>query len=129
MKTVLVGPDAKPSEKTKSTSNFSAPASDPFASRRENNGGDSKEPVLRTRNNAVVDGLRSKVNGVPLSLPKRNAQEPRKSFDNSGSNGDILASKNAPSPNNLQKTVKRRDSAEVSDVQHDTSDTFPTEVM
>lgn len=131
LKTILVGLDAKPSEKTKSSSNVSAPGSDPFAFRRENGSAESKDAVLRTRNNVVADGLRPKVNSMPLSLPtKKNTQESRQSLDNSGSNSDILARKNAPSPNNLQKSVKGRDSSdEVANVQHDTSDTFPTEVM
>ncbi|KAK7349184.1 hypothetical protein VNO77_06348 [Canavalia gladiata] len=128
METLPVGLDAKPSEKTKITSNFSAPASDPIAFRRENCSAEGKEAVLRARNNVEADGLKSKVNATPLSLPKKNTQEPRKSFDNSGSNTDILARKTAPSPNNMQKTVKgRNDSNEVSDVSHDTSDTLPTE--
>ncbi|XP_027344549.1 uncharacterized protein LOC113857058 isoform X2 [Abrus precatorius] len=127
METLPVGLDAKPSEKIKNTSNFSAPASDPIALRREDCSAEGKEAVLQARNNVEADGLRSKVDGTPLSLPKKNTQEPRKSFDNSGSNKDILTRKTAPSPNNLQ-TVKGRDNSdEVSDVNHDTSDTFPTE--
>ncbi|XP_061359559.1 uncharacterized protein LOC133303638 [Gastrolobium bilobum] len=126
METLPVGLDAKPSENTSCTSNFSTHSSDTFAPRRENCSAESKEAVLRTRNNVVADGLKLKVNGsVPLSLPKKNTQEPRKSLDNSDNNN---AWKNAPSPNNLQKTVKRRDSPdEVSDVRLDTSDTLPTE--
>ncbi|XP_052109915.1 uncharacterized protein LOC127739739 [Arachis duranensis] len=63
---------------------------------------------------------------MPLSLPKRNAQEPIKPVDKSGSNADIIPSKTVSSLNNVQKTVKR-DGSEVSNVQHDTSDGFPTE--
>lgn len=86
---------------------------------------------MRRRNNAVDNGLRPKLNSMPLSLPiKKNTQESRQSFDNSGSNADILARKSAPSPNNPQKSVKRRDkSDEVSDVNRDSADTLPTEVM
>ncbi|XP_057733685.1 uncharacterized protein LOC130948830 [Arachis stenosperma] len=124
--TLPVGLHAKPSEKTKSSSNFAEPASDVFATRRENYSADSKEAILRTRNNAAVDGLKSKANGVPLSLPKRNAQEPIKPVDKSGSNADIVPSKTVSSLNNVQKAVKR-DGSEVSDVQHATSDGFPTE--
>ncbi|KAK7255382.1 hypothetical protein RIF29_28791 [Crotalaria pallida] len=113
METLSVGLDAKPSEKTKITSNYSS---------------ESKEAVLRTRNNVVADGLRSKVNGMPLSLPKQNTQEPKKSIDDSGGNTDIRAWKSAPSPNDLEKTVKRKNSLEeVSDEHRDTSDTLPTE--
>ncbi|TKY64489.1 Sorting nexin-16 [Spatholobus suberectus] len=128
METLSVGLDAKPLEKTKNTSNFSAPASGPVAFRKENCSAESKEAVLRARNNVEADGLKSKVNSMPLSLPQKNTHEPRKSFDNSGSNTDILARKSAPSPNNLQKTVKGRDNSdEVSEVPHDTADAFPTE--
>jgi sorting nexin-13 len=114
METLPVGLDAKSSEKTKMTSNVSAPGSDPF---------------LRTRNNAVANGSRSTVNSTPLPLPtKKNTQESRQSFDNSGSNADIPPWKSAPSPNNSQKSVKGRDnSGEVSDVQHDTAEALPTE--
>lgn len=130
-KITLVGLDAKPTDKTKSSSNASAPESDPFAFRRENGSSESKVAVLRTRNNVVADGLRPKVNGMPLSLAtKKNTQESRQSFDNSGINSDNLAWKNAPSPNNFQKSLKGRDSLdEVSDVHHCTADTIPTEVM
>lgn len=128
LKTILVGLHAKPFEKTKNTSNFPAPGSVPVTFRRENCSTESKEAV-RARNDVEADGLRSKINSMPLSLPKKNTHEPRKSFDNSGSNTDMLARKSAPSPNNLQKTVKGRDnSEEVSEVHHDTSDAFPTEV-
>ncbi|XP_073226080.1 uncharacterized protein [Cicer arietinum] len=109
--TFLVGLDTtKPSEKTKISS-------------------ESKEAVLRTRNNAVADGVRPKVNSMPLSLPtKKNTRESRQSFDNSGSNTDVLAWKSASSPNNLPKSVKGRGSSDVaSDVHHDTADTVPTE--
>lgn len=130
MENSLVGLDANPSEKTRITSKFSAPANDSFASRRENYSAESKEAVLRTGNDVVADGLRSKVNGMPLSLPRKSAQEPRKSFDNSGGNTDIRAWKSGPSPNNSEKKVKGRySSEEVSDGHHDTSDTLPTEVM
>ncbi|XP_019431807.1 PREDICTED: uncharacterized protein LOC109338913 isoform X1 [Lupinus angustifolius] len=123
METLSVGMDAKPSEKTKIASNFSGPASDTSASRRENYSSESKEAVLQTRNNVVVDGLRSKVNGMSPSLPIKNAQESRKSLDSSGGNTDIRAS-----PNNMEKTVKGRDSLDkVSDLHHDTSDTLPAE--
>ncbi|XP_019443441.1 PREDICTED: uncharacterized protein LOC109347822 isoform X2 [Lupinus angustifolius] len=112
MERLSVGLDAKPSEKTKISSKFSAPAT---------------EAVLRMRNNVVADGLRSKLNGMPLSLPKTNAEEPRKSLDNSVCNTDKTW-KSAPAPSNLEKTVKGRDSLdEVSGLYHDTSDTFPTE--
>ncbi|RDY04747.1 Sorting nexin-16, partial [Mucuna pruriens] len=128
METLSVGLDAKPFEKTKNTSNISAPASDPVTFRRENCSAESKEAVLRTRNNVEADGLRSKVNSIPLSLPKINTHEPSKSFDNSGSNTDMLEQKSALTPNNLQKTVKGRDNSdEVSEVHHDASDAFPTE--
>ncbi|XP_020226194.1 uncharacterized protein LOC109807899 isoform X1 [Cajanus cajan] len=128
METLSVGLGAKPFEKTKSASNFSAPASDPVPFRKENCSSESKEAVLRARNNVEADGLRSKVNSLPLSLPKKNTNEPRKAYENSGSNTDILARKSAPSPNNLQKTVKGRDILdEVSEVHQDTSDAFPTE--
>ncbi|CAL0335307.1 unnamed protein product [Lupinus luteus] len=123
METLSVGMDAKPSEKTKIASNFSGSASDTSASRRENYSSGSKEAVLQTRNNVVVDGLRSKVNGMSPSLPIKNAQESRKSLESSGGNTDIRVS-----PNNLEQTVKGRDSLDkVSDLHHDTSDTLPAE--
>ncbi|PNY06024.1 phox domain-containing protein [Trifolium pratense] len=114
METLPVGLDAKSSEKTKISSNVSAPGSDSF---------------LQTKNHAVANGSRPTVNSTPLSLPsKKNTRESRQSFDNSGSNADILPRKSAHSPNNLQKSVKGRDSSnEVSDVQHDTAETLPTE--
>jgi len=85
---------------------------------------------MKAKNNVEADGLRSKVNSMPLSLPKKNTHQPTKSFDNSSGNTDILAQKNAPSPNNLQKTVQGRDNSdEVSEVHRDTSDAFPTEVI
>ncbi|KAK7389550.1 hypothetical protein VNO78_24693 [Psophocarpus tetragonolobus] len=128
METLSVGLDTKPFEKTKNTSNFCSPASDPVSFPRENCSAESKEAVLRARNNAEADGLRSKVNSTHLSLPKMNAHDSRKSFDDPSSNTDILARKSAPSPNSLQKTEKgRRSSDEVSGVHHDTSDAFPTE--
>ncbi|KAE9584611.1 putative Phox domain, sorting nexin [Lupinus albus] len=102
METLSVGLDAKPSEKTKISSKFYAPATDSFASQRDNYSSESKEAVLQTRNNVVADGLRSKVNDK--------------------------AWKSAPAPSNLEKTVKGRDSLDVvSGLYHDTSDTFPTE--
>ncbi|KAK7294201.1 hypothetical protein RJT34_17087 [Clitoria ternatea] len=123
LETLSVGLDAKPSDMTKTTSNISAPGSDPIAFRREN-----RSAVLRGRNNVQADGLRSKANGVPLPLPKKNTQEPRKPFENSGGNTDILAQKSVPSLNNLQKTVKVSDNSdEISDVHHDTNDILPTE--
>ncbi|CAJ1951159.1 unnamed protein product [Sphenostylis stenocarpa] len=128
METLSVGMDARPIEKTKNTSHFSAPASDPLAFRRGNCNAESKESVLRAKNNVETDVLRSKVNSMPLSLPKKNTHEPIDSFDNSSRNTDILAQKSAPSPNNLQKTVKGRDNSdEASEVHRDTSDAFPTE--
>ncbi|RZC00676.1 hypothetical protein D0Y65_016492 [Glycine soja] len=124
METLSVGLNSKPFEKTKNTSNFSAPASDPVSFWRENCSAESKEAVLGARNNVVANGMRSKVNSTPLSLPKKSTHEPRKSFDNSSSNTNILARKSVPSP----KTVKgRNNSDEVSEVHHDTSDAFPTE--
>lgn len=130
LKTILVGLNSKPFEKTKNTSNFSAPASDPVSFWRENCSAESKEAVLGARNNVVANGMRSKVNSTPLSLPKKSTHEPRKSFDNSSSNTDIQAQKSAPSPNNLQKTAKERDNSDqVSEVHHDASDAFPTEVI
>ena len=126
LKTILVGLNSKPFEKTKNTSNLSAPASDPVSFWRENCSAESKEAVLGARNNVVANGMRSKVNSTPLSLPKKSTHEPRKSFDNSSSNTNILARKSVPSP----KTVKgRNNSDEVSEVHHDTSDAFPTEVI
>ncbi|XP_028238752.1 uncharacterized protein LOC114417898 isoform X2 [Glycine soja] len=126
METLSVGLNSKPFEKTKNTSNFSAPASDPVSFWRENCSAESKEAVLGARNNVVANGMRSKVNSTPLSLPKKSTHEPRKSFDNSSSNTNILARKSVPSP----KTVKgRNNSDEVSEVHHDTSDAFPTEVI
>ncbi|CAL0325994.1 unnamed protein product [Lupinus luteus] len=102
METLSVGLDAKPSEKTKISSKFSAPATDSFASQRDNYSSESKEAVLRTRNNVVADGFRSKVNDKTW--------------------------KSGPAPSNLEKTVKGRDSLDgVSGLYHDTSDTFPTE--
>lgn len=80
----------------------------------------------------MANGLGPKVNSTPLSPPaKKNTQESRQSFGNSGSTADSLAWKSAPSsPNNLQKSVKGRDSSdEVSNVHHNTADTLPTEVM
>lgn len=130
VETILAGLDAKPFEKTKNTSHFSAPANDPVSFRRENCSAESKESVMKGKNNVEADELRSKVNSMPLSLPKKNTHQRIKSFDNSGGNTDILAQKSAPSPNNLQKTVKGRDSSdEVSEVHRDTSDAFPTEVI
>eukprot|EP00256_Glycine_max_P063310 XP_014633092.1 uncharacterized protein LOC100778731 isoform X2 [Glycine max] len=126
METLSVGLNSKPFEKTKNTSNLSAPASDPVSFWRENCSAESKEAVLGARNNVVANGMRSKVNSTPLSLPKKSTHEPRKSFDNSSSNTNILARKSVPSP----KTVKgRNNSDEVSEVHHDTSDAFPTEVI
>ncbi|KAG5026038.1 hypothetical protein JHK86_021952 [Glycine max] len=128
METLSVGLNAKPFQKTKNTSNFSAPASDPVSFQRENCSAESKEAVLGARTNVEANGLRSKVNSTPLSLPKKSTHEPRKSFDNSSSNTDIQAQKSAPSPNNLQKTAKERDNSDqVSEVHHDASDAFPTE--
>lgn len=115
METLPVGLDAKSSEKTKISSNVSAPGSDPF---------------LRRRNNVVANGLGTKVNSTPLSPPaKKNTQESRQSFRNSGSTADSLAWKSAPSsPSNLQKSVKGKDSSdEVSNVHHNTADPLPTE--
>lgn len=130
LKTIIVGLNAKPFQKTKNTSNFSAPASDPVSFQRENCSAESKEAVLGARTNVEANGLRSKVNSTPLSLPKKSTHEPRKSFDNSSSNTDIQAQKSAPSPNNLQKTAKERDNSDqVSEVHHDASDAFPTEVI
>lgn len=121
--------DAKPFEKTKNTAHFSAPTSDPVSFRRENCSAESKESVMKGKNNVEADALRSKVNNMPLSLPKKNTHQPIKSFDNSRGNTDILAQKSAPSPNNSQKPVKGRDSSdEVCEVHRDTSDAFPTEV-
>ncbi|XP_047152386.1 uncharacterized protein LOC124824065 [Vigna umbellata] len=128
METLSAGLDAKPFEKTKNTSHFHAPASDPVSFRRENCSAESKESVMKGKNNVGADGLRSKVNNLPLSLPKKNTHQPTKSFDNSRGNTDFLAQKSAPSPNDSQKTVKGRDSSnEVSEVHRDTSDAFPTE--
>ncbi|KAJ1388779.1 Sorting nexin, C-terminal [Sesbania bispinosa] len=56
------------------------------------------------------------------------SSEKTKSSSNFSAPGDILAGKNMPSPDNLQKTVKGRESSnEISDVHHDTSDAIPTE--
>ncbi|KAI5382316.1 uncharacterized protein LOC127110503 isoform X1 [Lathyrus oleraceus] len=129
METLPVGLDSKSHEKTKISSTVSASGSDPFAFQRENYSSESKEAVLQRRNNAVDNGLRPKLNNMPLSLPtKKNTQESRQPFDNSASNADILARKRAPSSSNPQKSVKGRDrSDEVSDVNRDTADTLPTE--
>ena len=71
METLSVGLNAKPFQKTKNTSNFSAPASDPVSFQRENCSAESKEAVLGARTNVEANGLRSKVNSTPLSLPKK----------------------------------------------------------
>ncbi|KAF7800796.1 Sorting nexin-16 [Senna tora] len=76
IKTLSVNLEDKPSEKSTSSSNFSV--CDPFASRRENNSVESKETVLRTRNNGVADRMRPKVNGMPLSSPNALGKESRK---------------------------------------------------
>ncbi|ESW07674.1 hypothetical protein PHAVU_010G149400 [Phaseolus vulgaris] len=128
METLSAGLDAKPFEKNKNTSHSSVPASDPVSFWRENCSAESKESVMKAKNNVEADGLRSKVNSMPLSLPKKNTHQPIKSFENSSGNTDVLAQKSAPSPNNLQKTVKGRDNLnEASEVHRDTSDVFPTE--
>lgn len=130
VETILAGLDAKPFEKNKNTSHSSVPASDPVSFWRENCSAESKESVMKAKNNVEADGLRSKVNSMPLSLPKKNTHQPIKSFENSSGNTDVLAQKSAPSPNNLQKTVKGRDNLnEASEVHRDTSDVFPTEVI
>lgn len=110
LKSILVDLDDKPSEKTERASNLSTSASRPLDSQKENYSTEKKDAVLRTRNNVVADGLRSK--------------------ENSSSKADTKAQKNAPSPENLQKTVKGTKpdgSVEASNVLH-TTDTIPTEV-
>ncbi|KAF7814262.1 Sorting nexin-16 [Senna tora] len=111
IQTLSVDLHDKPSEKTERASNLSTSASGPLASRKENYSTENKEAVLRTRNNFVADGLRSK------EFP--------------GSNADTRAGKNAPTPENLQNTVKRSKpdgSDEAANLLHKTSsDTIPTE--
>ncbi|XP_054784664.1 uncharacterized protein LOC129291384 [Prosopis cineraria] len=111
IETLSVDLEDKPSEKTERASNLSTSANGPLPSRGENENTEHKEAVLRARNNHMANGLRSK--------------------ENSSINADIKASKNAPSPKNLQKTVngsKLNGSDKEPNLLHDTSsDTIPTE--
>ncbi|KAF7843347.1 Sorting nexin-16 [Senna tora] len=128
IKTLSVNLEDKPSEKSTSSSNFSV--CDPFASRRENNSVESKETVLRTRNNGVADRMRPKVNGMPLSSPNALGKESRKVIQNSGGNTNTGAWKDEASPKKSQKTVKGRESdvlEVVSNLHQNTSDALPTE--
>ncbi|MCI20510.1 sorting nexin carboxy-terminal protein, partial [Trifolium medium] len=64
---------------------------------------------------------------LPVGLDSKSSEKTKIS-SNVSAPGNILPWKTAPSPNNLQKSVKGRDSSgEVSDVQHDTAETLPTE--
>ncbi|KAI9110319.1 hypothetical protein K1719_018761 [Acacia pycnantha] len=111
IETLSVDLEDKPSEKTERASNLSTTASGPLLSRRENHSTENKDAVLRARNNHMADGLRSK--------------------ENSSINADIKASKNAPSPKNLQKTMKgtkpNGSDKEPNSLHNTSSDTIPTE--
>ena len=112
MKTTLVDLGGKPPGFNKGASNVPAPASDPVASKREHYNTESKDGALRTRNNGSTDALRSKVNGTPLSPPKRLGKEFKHVLD--------------------EKTVRGRQmdgSDKVPNLLHDTSDSLPTEVI
>lgn len=113
LKSILVDLEDKPSDKTERASHLSTPASGPLISRRENHSTENKDAVLRARNNHMADGPRSK--------------------ENSSINADIKASKNAPSPKNLQKTMKgskpNGSDREPNSLHNTSSDTIPTEVI
>ncbi|XP_028791905.1 uncharacterized protein LOC114747725 isoform X2 [Neltuma alba] len=101
VKTLSVDVDDKPSEKSKSTSNFSI--RDLFASRREN--------TVAKSNEAVLD------------------KESRDLLENSGIDASARAGKSETSPEKLRRTQGKEPdgSIEVSDLLHDTSDALPTE--
>lgn len=109
LKPILVDLEDKPSEKSERASNLSTSASGPLAPQKENYSTENKEATLRTRNNFVADGLRSK--------------------EFSGRNADTKAEKSAQSPNNLQKKVKGAKPDGAEEPSNNTSDTIPIEVI
>lgn len=123
--------DNKQSEKTRNTANFSV--SYPYTTRREETNVESEKAVMQTRNNVVADGLRSKVNGMPLATPSTLGNESRNLLQNSGCDTNTRALKNELSTKNLQKTRRQTEFNNLgvaSDLHHDTSsDALPTEVI
>ncbi|KAJ7951771.1 Phox-associated domain,Sorting nexin [Quillaja saponaria] len=106
VETLSVDLDDKPSEKTPKPSGFLGSVSDSFAPQKEQVSTERKESALKTRNNMLADGLRSTAKGMSHSLLKRPGKESVKSSEDSGSDSETRAQRNASSPRNLRNTSK-----------------------
>lgn len=81
-----------------------------MSDQREHLRTESREPTLQMKNNAVADGFRLNTKTVSYSPTKNPGKEFVKPIDNTGSDSEMRAQKDASPRINLGKTVKRRES-------------------
>lgn len=128
----LVGLEDKPSERSKSVSNFGGPVMDDSSLNREHLSTESREPALKMKNNADRFRLNTS-KGMAYSPAKNPGKEITKSFDNLAGDSETKAQKDASSLRNLGKAVKGRETDRpeaASDLILDATNdlTLPTEV-